>query len=96
MSQVQVRVSTYALQLILRLPEHTELTGVAVSPDREPVPTDVIVLVLDVPQAPEGTVYADPAYTRRTGLPDPVELEGFRYYRADGTEIRPEPARRQA
>lgn len=90
MSLVHLRISSQAFRFALRLPEGTTIAGLATRPDLMPQPAGEIVVVLDMPDAPEGAAYCDPVYTRQAGLPDPVTLTGMRWFRADGSEIKQE------
>jgi hypothetical protein len=78
------------LRAILRLPESVTLQDAAVV--REPDGVPVLVVTVDMPDAPSGAASVDVTYMRRTSVPDPVQVTGFRYFREDGSEIEPELA----
>jgi hypothetical protein len=89
LSQVVIRVSPYALQEAFRLPGGVSLVSAGTermygSPPGRP---DVLVLTLDFPGAPEGAVSADPVYNNNRGHAGWLQLEGFIWHAADGTEV---------
>ena len=94
MSLVRLRVSSLsALRDILRLPGDVTLAGAGTERlTTAPGGADVLVLVLDMPDAPDGASEVVPFYARDTGQPDPITLTGFQWFRADGSEIKQEPA----
>ena len=92
MSLVRLRVSSFALRSILRLPDDVTLAGAGTERlTTVPGDADVLVLVLDMPDAPDGAAEVTPLYTRDTALADPVTLTGFQWHRADGSVIEQEP-----
>lgn len=87
MSKVQLRISDTFLQAVFRLPDAVTLDSAAVRhPDGGTGPC-VLLLTLDMPDAPPDAALADVSYTRQAGLPDPVQVTGYRFFRDDGTEI---------
>jgi hypothetical protein len=89
---VRTRISGFALQNRLLLPEDARLAGAGTERlTTLPGDADVLVLILDMPDAPEGAASVEFTY-EHSGHQDPVELTGTRWLRADGTEIEPDDA----
>ena len=88
MSLIQLRYSDHALQMALHLPDGVTL--VAAGTERLSVSSaglaDVLVLIVDMPDAPPGAARADLVYTH-SGHRDPVELTDIRWYALDGSEV---------
>lgn len=86
-SVVQVRIAAVALGYALRLPGTAVITGIGAVPESTPLPAAEVTLMVDVPDAPPGAVYAVPQYSKLTGVPDPVIFEQFSWYAADDTPL---------
>jgi hypothetical protein len=88
MTLVQVRVTDVALKALLRLPDDVSLVTAAgeALPGDPPLSARSLLLVLDMPGAPDGAMQAEPVYTRQPG-DDPVALAGMRWYDAEGGQI---------
>lgn len=90
MSLVRLPITMYAVRAMLRLPESVTLTGAFCETfdwcgTAHP---DVLVLLADFPDAPDGAVAVEPVYTKLGGVQDPVSLTGLRWLAADGGEIK--------
>jgi hypothetical protein len=90
MSLTRLRVGdTLLLRAMFRLPEDVTLEAAEI--ERTEHGAAVLLLTVDLPDAPPAAVSVDVTYERRTDMPDPVRVTGYRYFREDGTEIT-EPA----
>lgn len=88
MSLITLRISDTVTQDMFRLPEGVTLEGAAVERPCGPEGPRVLLLTVDMPDAPPEAASVDITYVRYNGLPDPVQVTGIRYLREDGTEIR--------
>ena len=92
MSLVLMRISIPGIRDRLLLPDNARIVGAGtVQYCMDPVSdAAVLVLTVDMPDAPEGAAAVEPVY-QHTGHRDPVEFERFIWRAADGTEIEPAP-----
>lgn len=82
MSHIQLQISELLLRSILRLPNEVTLEAAAIA-DGAPV----LLLTVNMPDAPREATAVDLTYMILHDIPDPIRLAGMRYTRADGTEI---------
>jgi hypothetical protein len=88
-----MRVSMEGLRSALHLPDDVVFAAAGTERHFSHLPgepaADTLVLTVDLPDAPADAAEALGEY-EHSGHRDPVEFKRFRYYRADGTEIKPE------
>lgn len=84
-SLVRLKISAdLLLGMMFRLPDGMTLEGATVDRDGG---WPVLLLTVSMPGAPAEAATVDITYTKRTGIPDPVQVTGFRWFREDGSEI---------
>ncbi len=82
---VRLKVSAdLLLGMLFRLPDGLSLEDATVERDGG-WPT--LLLTVRMPDAPAEAATVDVTYAKRTGIPDPVQVTGFRWFREDGSEI---------
>lgn len=78
MSTVSFEVSPTLIEMVFRLPDSMEITGVHWDGRQ-------VVFEVDAPDAPEGARYVSPQYRRDTQVPDPVWVTGLTWFMEDGS-----------